>query len=56
MRDAVLVPTYATVTITFDTNNPERRLLHRNNLFHMATGMMTEVSYADVGQEKPHYA
>lgn len=55
-RDTVLVTTYATMTITFDTSNPERRPLHPHTLLHMAIGMMTEASNADVGQEKPHYA
>ena len=48
VRDTVLVPIDATVTIAFDADNPGRWLLHCHNLFHMATGMMTEVSYADV--------
>jgi FtsP/CotA-like multicopper oxidase with cupredoxin domain len=48
VRDTVLVPVDATVTIAFDSDNPGRWLLHCHNLFHMATGMMTEVSYADV--------
>ncbi len=48
VRDTVLVPVDASVTIAFDADNPGRWLLHCHNLFHMATGMMTEVSYADV--------
>lgn len=48
VRDTVLVPIDATVTIAFDADNPGRWLLHCHNLFHMATGMMTEVSYADI--------
>lgn len=34
-----------TVTVAFDADNPGRWLLHCHNRFHMATGMMTEVSY-----------
>jgi len=48
MRDTVLVPVGATVSIAFDADNPGRWLLHCHNLFHMATGMMTEIRYADV--------
>lgn len=48
VRDTVLVPIDSSVTIAFDADNPGRWLLHCHNLFHMATGMMTEVSYADV--------
>ena len=35
----------ASVTVAFDADNPGRWLLHCHNLFHMATGMMTEVAY-----------
>ena len=45
MRDTVLVPARGSVTIAFDANNPGRWLLHCHNLFHMATGMMTEIVY-----------
>ena len=45
MRDTVLVPVRGAVTVAFDADNPGRWLLHCHNLFHMATGMMTEVSY-----------
>lgn len=44
-RDTVLVPIGATVRIAFDADNAGRWLLHCHNLLHMATGMMTEVSY-----------
>lgn len=46
MRDTVLVPIGATVRIAFEADNAGRWLLHCHNLLHMATGMMTEVSYA----------
>jgi len=48
VRDTVLVPTNTTVSVAFDADNPGRWLLHCHNLFHMATGMMTEVRYTDV--------
>ena len=46
VRDTLLVPVGTSLTIAFDADNPGRWLLHCHNLFHMATGMMTEVSYA----------
>jgi FtsP/CotA-like multicopper oxidase with cupredoxin domain len=46
MRDTVLVPVDGTVTLAFDADNPGRWLFHCHNLYHMATGMMTEVAYA----------
>jgi FtsP/CotA-like multicopper oxidase with cupredoxin domain len=45
MRDTVLVPVDGAVTLAFDADNPGRWLFHCHNLFHMATGMMTEVAY-----------
>ena len=48
MRDTVLVPVHGSVTVAFDANNPGRWLLHCHNLFHMATGMMTEIAYDHV--------
>jgi FtsP/CotA-like multicopper oxidase with cupredoxin domain len=45
MRDTVLVPINSSVTIAFDADNPGRWLFHCHNLFHMATGMMTELAY-----------
>ena len=45
MRDTVLVPMHGAVTVAFDADNPGRWLFHCHNLFHMATGMMTEVAY-----------
>lgn len=48
MRDTVLVPARESVTIAFDADNPGRWLFHCHNLFHMATGMMTELTYDGV--------
>jgi len=45
MRDTVLVPASGSVTVAFDADNPGRWLVHCHNLFHMATGMMTELAY-----------
>jgi FtsP/CotA-like multicopper oxidase with cupredoxin domain len=45
LRDTVLVPVEGSVTLAFDAGNPGRWLFHCHNLYHMATGMMTEVSY-----------
>ncbi|HVJ40970.1 MAG TPA: multicopper oxidase domain-containing protein [Dongiaceae bacterium] len=45
VRDTVLVPPMAAVTVAFDAGNPGRWPLHCHNLLHMATGMMTEVVY-----------
>ena len=45
VRDTVLVPPMARVGISFDADNPGRWLFHCHNLYHMATGMMTEVVY-----------
>ncbi|WP_334176346.1 multicopper oxidase domain-containing protein [Pseudoxanthobacter sp.] len=46
MRDTVLVAPGSTVTVAFAADNPGRWLLHCHNLYHMASGMMTEVAYA----------
>jgi len=45
VRDTVLVPPMGSVTITFDADNPGRWAFHCHNLYHMMTGMMTEVRY-----------
>jgi FtsP/CotA-like multicopper oxidase with cupredoxin domain len=45
LRDTVLVPPRQTVRIAFDADKPGRWLFHCHNLYHMATGMMTEVAY-----------
>ena len=46
MHDTVLVPVNGRVRVAFDADNPGRWLFHCHNLYHMATGMMTEVAYA----------
>jgi len=48
MRDTVLVPPMGSVTIGFDADNPGRWALHCHNLYHMVTGMMTEVRYPGI--------
>jgi len=45
VRDTVLVPIMGSVTVAFDADNPGRWPLHCHNLYHMLTGMMTEVVY-----------
>jgi FtsP/CotA-like multicopper oxidase with cupredoxin domain len=45
MRDTVLVPPMATVTVEFDADNPGRWLYHCHNLYHMMAGMMSELVY-----------
>jgi FtsP/CotA-like multicopper oxidase with cupredoxin domain len=43
--DTVLVPATGSVRIAFDANNPGRWPFHCHNLYHMVTGMMTELVY-----------
>ena len=45
VRDTVLVPPMRTVTIAFAAGNPGRWAFHCHQLYHMATGMFTEVRY-----------
>lgn len=46
VRDTVLVPSMRTVTFAFDANNPGAEwAFHCHQLYHMASGMMTTVSY-----------
>jgi FtsP/CotA-like multicopper oxidase with cupredoxin domain len=45
VRDTVLVPPMGSVTIAFEADNPGRWAFHCHNLYHMMTGMMTEVRY-----------
>ena len=45
MRDTVLVPINGSVRVAFDADNPGRWLFHCHNLYHMTTGMITEVAY-----------
>jgi FtsP/CotA-like multicopper oxidase with cupredoxin domain len=46
VRDTVLVPPMGSVTIAFDADNPGRWAFHCHNLYHMMSGMMTEVRYS----------
>ncbi|MDB6099947.1 MAG: putative multicopper oxidase [Gammaproteobacteria bacterium] len=47
VRDTVLVmPRAGRVRIAFDADNPGRWAFHCHNLYHMQTGMVTEVRYA----------
>ena len=43
LRDTLIVPAHAPVTIAFDANLKGAWFLHCHHLYHMATGMMTEV-------------
>jgi FtsP/CotA-like multicopper oxidase with cupredoxin domain len=45
LRDTALVPPDASVSIAFDADNPGRWPIHCHNLYHMETGMITEVVY-----------
>jgi FtsP/CotA-like multicopper oxidase with cupredoxin domain len=46
VRDTVLVPPMQTVRVAFDANNPaEAWAFHCHHLYHMASGMMSAVSY-----------
>jgi FtsP/CotA-like multicopper oxidase with cupredoxin domain len=45
VRDTVPVPPMSSITIAFDADNPGRWAFHCHNLYHMMTGMMTEVRY-----------
>ncbi len=47
VRDTVLVPPMAEVAVQFDTTNPGRWPFHCHHLYHMATGMMSFVTYDD---------
>ena len=46
MRDTVLVPANGgRVTVAFDATNPGTWVMHCHNLYHMAAGMMTTLTY-----------
>jgi FtsP/CotA-like multicopper oxidase with cupredoxin domain len=49
VRDTVLVAPMGRVKVVFDADNPGRWPFHCHNLYHMATGMMTDVLYEGVG-------
>jgi FtsP/CotA-like multicopper oxidase with cupredoxin domain len=46
LRDTLIVPAHAPVTVAFDANLKGSWFLHCHHLYHMATGMMTEVRIA----------
>jgi FtsP/CotA-like multicopper oxidase with cupredoxin domain len=46
LRDTVLVPTGAAVTIQFDADNPGTWAFHCHHLYHMNSGMMGAVAYS----------
>ena len=46
VRDTVVVPAHTPVTIAFDADHKGSWFLHCHHLYHMATGMMTEVRIA----------
>lgn len=48
VRDTVMIPPMAAVTIAFDAINPGKWPLHCHQLYHMASGMMTFVVYEGV--------
>lgn len=45
MRDTIMVPSMGRVVVAFDADNPGRWLYHCHNLYHMMTGMMSELVY-----------
>jgi FtsP/CotA-like multicopper oxidase with cupredoxin domain len=48
VRDTVMVPPSGTVRIAFDADNPGRWAFHCHNLYHLATGMLTEFRYEGI--------
>lgn len=46
VRDTLIVPAHAPITVAFDANLKGSWFLHCHHLYHMATGMMTEVRVA----------
>jgi FtsP/CotA-like multicopper oxidase with cupredoxin domain len=48
VRDTVMVPPSGTVRIAFDAENPGRWAFHCHNLYHLATGMLTEFRYEGI--------
>lgn len=45
VRDTELVPIGGSVTLAFDSDNPGKWMFHCHNLYHMQSGMMTQVRY-----------
>jgi hypothetical protein len=48
MRDTILVMPKSRAHIAFDANNPGRWAFHCHNLYHMASGMLTEFRYEGI--------
>jgi FtsP/CotA-like multicopper oxidase with cupredoxin domain len=48
VRDTVMVPANGTVRVAFDADNPGRWAFHCHNLYHLATGMITEFRYEGI--------
>lgn len=46
VRDTIIVPPHTPVIVAFDTDKPGGWYLHCHHLYHMATGMMTELRVA----------
>ena len=47
LRDTILVPPKAAVTIAFDADNPGNWAFHCHHLYHMNAGMMGAVAYVN---------
>ena len=45
VRDTELVPVGGSVTLAFDAGNPGAWMFHCHNLYHMLSGMATQVRY-----------
>jgi FtsP/CotA-like multicopper oxidase with cupredoxin domain len=45
VRDTELVPVGGSVTLAFEADNPGKWMFHCHNLYHMQSGMMTQVRY-----------
>ena len=48
VRDTLNLPPGARATIAFDADNPGKWMFHCHHLYHMETGMMTQVVYDGV--------
>jgi FtsP/CotA-like multicopper oxidase with cupredoxin domain len=46
LRDTVLVPPMAEVTVALNAGNPGRWAFHCHHLYHMAAGMITTIDYS----------
>lgn len=44
VRDTIIVPPHTPVMVAFDADKPGAWYIHCHHLYHMATGMMTELS------------